>query len=84
MPTLDDLTPRQRALIDGIIAGQTYREIATHLGLAQMTVKNNLSALYRFVGVPGRAALGAWAIRQLAQPDARQFVLIHPDASRAA
>ena len=41
-----DLTPRERDVVRGVLAGQTNREIASALGLSVQTVKNVLSMVY--------------------------------------
>lgn len=51
------LTQRQGALLDDLLTGFSNREIATRMGLAEGTVKNNVSALLLVFGVRSRAQL---------------------------
>ncbi len=46
-----DLTPRERELLGLIVQGFSNRAIATHLGLAEKTVENQISLLYQTLGV---------------------------------
>ena len=49
------LTPRERALMQLVGQGLDNLQIGAQLGLADKTVRNMLSALYRKLGVEGRA-----------------------------
>ena len=46
------LTPRERDVIRGIVAGRTNRELARELGLNEQSVKNVLSIVYSKSGQP--------------------------------
>jgi DNA-binding NarL/FixJ family response regulator len=62
------LTPRQRNLVHALLEGLTNREIAKRFGTREQTVKNQLSALFRKLGVASRlqlATLPAPALRAL-------------------
>jgi pimeloyl-ACP methyl ester carboxylesterase/DNA-binding CsgD family transcriptional regulator len=49
------LTPAERALAALVAQGLDNLQITAHLGLAEKTVRNRLSALYAKLGVEGRA-----------------------------
>lgn len=53
---LDNLTVRQREVMEQLLLGQSSKEIARALGVAEGTVKIHLAALYRVLGVNSRAA----------------------------
>lgn len=57
------LTRRQRNLVRALLAGSTNREIAGRLGLREQTVKNQLSVIYRKLGVRNRLELAVHAKR---------------------
>jgi DNA-binding CsgD family transcriptional regulator len=52
-------TARQRAIVEGIAAGRTNAHIARELGVSVGTVKSDLAALYRALGVTRREDLSA-------------------------
>lgn len=56
-----ELTPRQRELLQCLIAGMTNKEIGEQMELTEGTVKAYLTALYYRVGVHGRLKLATWA-----------------------
>lgn len=60
------LTPRQREVLELIVAGKSNKEIARALGLGEGTVKVHLAALFRNLGVNNRAAAAAAGARLLA------------------
>ncbi|HEX7712394.1 MAG TPA: LuxR C-terminal-related transcriptional regulator [Bacillota bacterium] len=51
-----ELTEREREILRLVGEGQSNREIAAGLYLAEITVKKNISSIYRKLGVEGRAA----------------------------
>lgn len=51
-----DLTKREREVLRLVAEGQTNREIAAGLYLAEITVRKNITSIYRKLGVEGRAA----------------------------
>ncbi|KQP62253.1 hypothetical protein ASF52_05935 [Methylobacterium sp. Leaf112] len=55
-----NLTPRQRQVLDLIVAGQSNKEIARSLSLGEGTVKIHVATLLRVLGVPNRSAAAAW------------------------
>ncbi|MCP5026331.1 MAG: response regulator transcription factor [Actinomycetia bacterium] len=50
-----DLTRRDLELLSALVESKTNREIAAQLYLSEKTVKNNLTQLFRKLGVQGRA-----------------------------
>ena len=51
------LTSRQANLLDGLLAGESNRQIAERLCLSEGTVKNHVSTLLLTFGVRSRAQL---------------------------
>jgi DNA-binding NarL/FixJ family response regulator len=64
--TQDDrhLTPRERDILRGLVAGQSNKEIANGLGTTDMTVKAQLRHLLRKLGVSNRTQAALWAREQ--------------------
>jgi DNA-binding NarL/FixJ family response regulator len=62
------LTRRERQVLDILITGASNRMIARQLGIAERTVKNNLYAIYRKLGVSGRAEAIARTLGDASQP----------------
>ncbi len=63
---LDDLTPRERSVLDLVAEGKSNRQIANRLGLTEGTVKGYVSILLDKLGVQDRtqAALLAVSLRR--------------------
>ena len=57
------LTPRERDVVGGVVAGQTNRELARELGLTEQSVKNVLSTVYQKCHVRNRLELALFAVR---------------------
>lgn len=57
------LTPRELDVLEQLVAGGTNSEIADVLGLTAKTVMHHTVAIYRKLGVRGRAEAVAWALR---------------------
>jgi two-component system nitrate/nitrite response regulator NarL len=53
-PPLDKITPRERELLVYLTAGRGNAEIAQRLGLAEKTVRNQMSSLFDKIGVNDR------------------------------
>ena len=53
--TMEQLTRREREILRLVGQGQTNREIAAGLYVAEVTVRKNITAIYRKLGVEGRA-----------------------------
>jgi two-component system nitrate/nitrite response regulator NarL len=62
-PPAQRLTPRERQIVAGIAAGESNRELARRLGLAEDTVKHHVTNVFDKVGVSNRAELAAFAAR---------------------
>ena len=63
------LTARERQVIAGVATGESNREIATRLGLSEITVKHHVSNIFDKLGVSNRAELAVYATsRGLASP----------------
>jgi DNA-binding NarL/FixJ family response regulator len=56
------LTPREREVVDLLIAGRANREIAATLGVETKTVKSHVGRLFQKFGVPNRVALTVRAL----------------------
>jgi DNA-binding NarL/FixJ family response regulator len=56
------LTPREREVIELLIAGRANREIASTLGVETKTVKSHVGRLLQKFGVPNRVALTVRAL----------------------
>jgi DNA-binding NarL/FixJ family response regulator len=51
-----DLTDRERDVLDLLAQGSSNREIASHLGIADKTVRNHLSSVFLKLQVNDRTA----------------------------
>jgi len=51
---LGELTPRERAVLEGIAEGLDNAEIATSLGLSEKTVRNHITRVFDKIGVEHR------------------------------
>jgi two-component system response regulator DevR len=73
-PRLASLTPQERRILDLIAEGQTNRQIAAELYLAEKTVKNYVSNLLAKLGMERRTQAATYAARleeRSAQADRR-------------
>ncbi|MFN7570083.1 MAG: response regulator transcription factor [Betaproteobacteria bacterium] len=59
------LTPRERDVVQRLIAGRTNKEIARDLAISPHTVRDHVSAMLHRFGVGNRAALAAVAVAAL-------------------
>ena len=57
------LTRREREVLDHVVAGRTYAEIAGALFLSEKTVSSHISNILRKTGTANRVELAAWAGR---------------------
>jgi two-component system, NarL family, response regulator DevR len=62
-PLLAGLTPQERRILDLVADGQTNRQIATELYLAEKTVKNYVSNLLSKLGMERRTQAASYATR---------------------
>jgi DNA-binding NarL/FixJ family response regulator len=60
-PELDQLTPREREVLQHIARGYTYREIGGQLYISPKTVEHHVSAVLRKLQLSNRHELGRWA-----------------------
>ena len=51
---LNALTPRERAVLEGIAGGLDNTEIAASLGLSEKTVRNHITRVFDKIGVAHR------------------------------
>lgn len=82
MPLRDDLTLRERAVLDLLRRGQSNRQIAERLVIAEKTVETHLTRVYGKLGVRGRAEAIADAFTRA--PSASGAGLGGPEAGSAA
>jgi two-component system, NarL family, response regulator DevR len=62
-PLLAGLTPQERRILDLVADGQTNRQIANELYLAEKTVKNYVSNLLSKLGMERRTQAASYATR---------------------
>ena len=60
-PELDQLTKREREVLQHIARGYTYREIGEQLFISPKTVENHVSSVLRKLQLSNRHELTAWA-----------------------
>ena len=60
-PATPPLTSRERQIVRRVLRGESNKDIASRLGTSAHTVKNQLTTIYRKLGVPNRILLVAWA-----------------------
>ena len=63
-PELDQLTPREREILQHIARGYLYKEIAARLHLSVKTVEAHVSAVLRKLQLSTRHELSRWAIER--------------------
>lgn len=61
--TSTQLTPRERQIVCAIAGGGTNRDIARRVGAREQTIKNQLSLIYKKLGVRNRLELAVYAAR---------------------
>ncbi|MFN9356258.1 MAG: LuxR C-terminal-related transcriptional regulator [Alphaproteobacteria bacterium] len=57
------LAPREQAILNGLVQGLTNKRIANSLGITEATVKVNLKAVLRKLGLSNRTQVAIWAIQ---------------------
>jgi len=70
-PLLSRLSPQERRILDHIAQGQTNREIAKEMFLAEKTVKNYVSNMLAKLGMSRRSEAAAYAARLDAEREQR-------------
>jgi DNA-binding NarL/FixJ family response regulator len=71
------LTPRQRTILDLIVAGLTNRQIGKLLGISEGTVKAHINSAYKIMGVHNRvnaAAAYSRVTRADTSPEDTEFI----------
>jgi DNA-binding NarL/FixJ family response regulator len=63
-PDLDQLTPREREVLQLIARGYMYKEIALRLAISVKTVEAHVSAVLRKLQLSSRHELSRWAIER--------------------
>jgi DNA-binding NarL/FixJ family response regulator len=59
---LSELTRRERSVVDLVLDGQSNKQIARSLGLAQQTIKNHMHAIMTKANVSSRVQLCLWCL----------------------
>jgi DNA-binding NarL/FixJ family response regulator len=63
-PELDQLTAREREVLQHIARGYMYKEIALRLGISAKTVEAHVSAVLRKLQLSNRHELSRWAVQR--------------------
>jgi DNA-binding NarL/FixJ family response regulator len=63
-PELDQLTAREREVLQHIARGYMYKEIAARLGISVKTVEAHVSAVLRKLQLSSRHELSRWAVER--------------------
>ena len=58
----DDLTPREREMLEGLVDGLSYKLIAARFDISPETVKNHIQVIYRKMHVNSKGEAIAMAI----------------------
>ena len=68
--TIDQLTRREREVVQQISKGHTNRQIAANLGMAERTVDSHVGNIRQKLQLPSRAQIAVWAVANgLSRPD---------------
>jgi DNA-binding NarL/FixJ family response regulator len=62
MTTVSELTPREREILQLVMAGYTNKAIALEIFVSEKTVEFHLDNIYTKIGVRTRLLAGIWAI----------------------
>jgi DNA-binding NarL/FixJ family response regulator len=69
-PELEQLTAREREVLQHIARGYMYKEIAQRLGISAKTVEAHVSSVLRKLQLSSRHELSRWAMqRRLVEPE---------------
>jgi DNA-binding NarL/FixJ family response regulator len=68
-PDVDQLTPREKEVIQHIARGYLYKEIAQRLGISVKTVEAHVSSVLRKLQLSTRHELTTWAWERLDPPE---------------
>jgi DNA-binding NarL/FixJ family response regulator len=61
---VETLSRREKQIVDALLAGCTNKEIAHQLGVSDQTIKNQLTMLYKKMGVSSRLELVLLAMKR--------------------
>jgi DNA-binding NarL/FixJ family response regulator len=61
----EDLTPRERAVLELVGQGLANKQISRKLGIKEKTVKAHLTNVFQRIGVSDRTSAALWANRHL-------------------
>jgi len=61
----DDLTPRERQVLELVGQGMANKQISRKLGIKEKTVKAHLTNVFQRIGVTDRTSAALWASRNL-------------------
>jgi DNA-binding CsgD family transcriptional regulator len=78
-----ELTSREREVLDLLAAGGTNREISADLGISTKTVMHHTSSIYRKLAVRGRAEAVAAHLGLVGHPGMQGESTGHPTAARS-
>ena len=59
-PALEELTPREREVLEHLMVGERVSGIARHLFISEHTVRNHLKSIFRKTGTASQAELVPW------------------------
>jgi DNA-binding CsgD family transcriptional regulator len=62
------LSPRLRQTLEGLLSGESEKQIAARLGISRPTVHEYVGGIYRHFGVEGRGELAAYFLRRRPAP----------------
>jgi DNA-binding NarL/FixJ family response regulator len=62
-PTIQALSPQEQRILPLLAEGKTNKEIATEMGLAEMTVKSYLHSIFNKLKISRRAQAAAWFLK---------------------
>ena len=63
-PLLDELTPRERDIVHGVVEGLSNQDIARRCGVSDRTVRNRLTVVFEKLGVRSRTQLVGAVLRK--------------------
>ena len=69
---MESLSRREKQIVDALLAGCTNKEIAQQLGVSDQTIKNQLTTLYKKVGVSSRLELVVLAMERRDKQNRRE------------
>jgi two-component system nitrate/nitrite response regulator NarL len=61
-PRREEMSPREQEILRGLAKGQTNREIALELGVAESTVKIHIQNIFKKAGLRGRVQAALYAV----------------------